>query len=179
MKKKTDLKKLALLGITGGLMIAAQAHADTPVVPDDLEGVFANQFVTEDKCKGDDGCGGFLIAANSCSGAGGCPGMESPGNNGKENGKMTEEELMSQLHSRGRATYNSLDEEGKALARQVAGQKCSGENECKGLNSCKGDDNECAGHGNCKGQGGCEHKDKNDAVDVAAKKMAKKRNNWR
>lgn len=177
MKKKTDLKKLALLGITGGLMIAAQAHANTPVVPDDLEGVFANQFAKEDECKSDDGCAGFLVAVNDnkCGGPGGCGGKESP----SDNGEMTEEELMSRLHSRGRATYNSLDEEGKALARRVASQKCSGGNECKGLNSCKGEENECAGHGDCKGQSGCEHKDKNQAVDVAAKKMAEKRNNWR
>jgi hypothetical protein len=83
--------------------------------------------------------------------------------------------LMSQLNSQGRALFQSLSPEGKALALRLASQTCKGQNECKGLNSCKGGDNSCAGEGSCAGTSPSAFTDKNQAVKVAAKKMAEKR----
>jgi hypothetical protein len=89
--------------------------------------------------------------------------------------KMSESELMSQLNSQGKATFQSLSPEGKKLALKLANGDCKAHNECKGLNSCKSDKNDCAGKGGCRGQGNGKFKDKNQAVKVAAMKMAEKR----
>lgn len=88
---------------------------------------------------------------------------------------MTEADLMKQLNSEGKKTYQSLDPEGKALALKLANQSCKGQNDCKGLNSCKSKDNSCAGLGGCKGTSPGPFTDKNDAVKVAAMKMKEKR----
>ncbi|GAB4233280.1 MAG: hypothetical protein Tsb0021_12210 [Chlamydiales bacterium] len=88
---------------------------------------------------------------------------------------MTEQELLTQLNYKTRRLYMSLDSEGKLLARKVASARCDGTNECKELNACRTDDNKCAGEGECKGQGKCAFADKNLAVKLVAKKMAKKR----
>lgn len=88
---------------------------------------------------------------------------------------MTEDELLLELSDEGAKLYNSLDAEGKALARKVASQRCAASNECKGLNACAGPKNSCAGQGACKGQSKCGFADKNLAVKVVADKMAKKR----
>lgn len=88
---------------------------------------------------------------------------------------MTESDLLNQLNDQGKAIYNGLDTEGKALAIRLANQSCKGQNGCKGLNSCKSDKNSCAGEAECKGHSKCRFADKNLAVKVAAKKMASKR----
>lgn len=90
---------------------------------------------------------------------------------------MTEDDLLLELNNEGIATYNKLSDEGKALAREVASQRCNGMNKCEGLNACKTDDNECAGKGSCKGKSKCAFSDKNLAVKVVADKMAAKRSN--
>ncbi len=87
----------------------------------------------------------------------------------------TEEELLEELNPDGIKLYNSLSPEGKRLARVVASSRCDHQNECSGLNACKSDKNDCQGKGNCKGQGKCAIADKNVAVELVAKKMAKKR----
>lgn len=91
--------------------------------------------------------------------------------------KMTESEVLSKLNEQGKATYQSLDPAGKALAVKLANQDCKGQNECKGMNSCKTSDHSCAGKGSCKGTAPSNFKDKNLAVKVAALKMAEKRAN--
>ena len=68
---------------------------------------------------------------------------------------MSEAELLIELNDDARKMYNSLDDEGKELARKVASMRCAKTNECKGLNACMSDKNTCAGHGDCKGQGRC------------------------
>jgi hypothetical protein len=88
---------------------------------------------------------------------------------------LTEEELLSQLNEKGKKLYESLDAEGKQLAREVASQRCNGTNQCKGLNACETEDNKCAGQGACKGKTKCALANKNDAVKIVAKKMAEKR----
>ena len=90
---------------------------------------------------------------------------------------MTEQELLSQLNSEGRANYMKMDQEGKDLALKLANQSCKGQNDCKGLNSCKTKSNDCAGKGGCKGMSPGPFKDKNQAVKIASQKMADKRSN--
>lgn len=87
----------------------------------------------------------------------------------------TESELLDQLNDQGKALYFSLNEEGKTLAREIASQQCAGKNACQGRNICKTDHNACKGKGSCKGQSACGFSNKNDAVEIAAKKMAEKR----
>lgn len=89
---------------------------------------------------------------------------------------MTEDELLLELNDEATKLYNSLSPEGKALAREVASQRCNGTNDCKGLNACQTEHNKCAGQGSCKGTSKCAFSDKNLAVKVVAKKMAEKRN---
>jgi len=89
--------------------------------------------------------------------------------------ELTETELLSNLNAEGKALYNQLTPEGKKLALKLATQACKGHNTCKGLNSCKTKEHECAGKGGCKGTSQCSFKDKNQAVKVAAQKMAEKR----
>ena len=68
---------------------------------------------------------------------------------------VSEQDLMPQLNDDAKATYQGLDAEGKALARQYAAQTCAGKNGCN--------------------QGGGQFKDKNEAVKAAAQQMADKR----
>jgi hypothetical protein len=68
-----------------------------------------------------------------------------------------------------------LSPEGKALALKLANQSCKGKNSCKGLNSCKTEEHSCAGRGSCAGTAAAPFKDKNQAVKIAAQKMAEKR----
>lgn len=140
MKKTIDLKKIALMGITGGVLIAQSQ----------VEAAYnANQSYTTDAVD--------TSMQKSASKT------------------MTEQDLLSQLNAEGKATYQGLDKEGKALALKLANQSCKGQNECKGLNSCKTEDNSCAGKGSCKGTSPGPFKDKNAAVKAAAKHMAEKR----
>ena len=89
---------------------------------------------------------------------------------------MTEDELLLELNDAGTKQYMSLSPEGKALAREVASQRCQGSNSCKGLNACESEKNKCAGKGTCKGTSKCAVSDKNLAVRIVADKMAQKRN---
>ena len=88
---------------------------------------------------------------------------------------LTEAELKAKLDPEGIKLYDSLDAEGKALARTVASQRCQGMNACKGLNACKTDKNSCQGKGECKGQGKCVILNKNQAVKLVHDKMQAKR----
>lgn len=90
---------------------------------------------------------------------------------------MSEDELLIELNEEGEEIYNSLDSKGKALAREVASQRCNGMNNCAGLNACRTDKNNCAGQGSCKGLSKCGFSDKNLAVKVAAMKIKKTKNN--
>lgn len=165
---KKDLKKLALLGIAGGVMFAqGPIHADnlhTLVQPGTLMA---------------GGCG------SSChSTSGGTSGhqkssrniiAEADVNTNATTQLMTEDQLKSLLNEQGKQTYNSLDAEGKAQALKLASRSCKGTNDCKGQNSCKTENNSCAGKGNCAGTSACSFKDKNMAVKVAAQNQAAKR----
>lgn len=192
--KKVNYKKLALLGITGGLLMASQA-----IVAADVS-MSAQGTLLAGGCGGGK-CGGFTPAKNTSTDDIKAPAPSSPtaapqvpqtlpNQKGQiadntvihkdsttvpHKGTMTEADLIKSVNPSSRETYQSLSPEGKALALQLANQACKGQNSCKGLNSCKTANNSCAGQGGCKGQSSCAFKDKNLAVKVAAMKMASKR----
>lgn len=62
---KPNFKKLALLGITSGLLVSQQVQAES-------EGVLSVSH--KNSCKGEGGCGG---SKSSCKGEGGCGGSKS------------------------------------------------------------------------------------------------------
>lgn len=146
--KKKSLKKLAFLGIAGGLLAAQHAEANQPssTASKEASKTDYSQFGSDDPNAGNLG---YHL--------------------------MTEEELLLELNDEGTKLYKSLDAEGKLLAREVASMRCNGTNKCQGLNACRTEENECAGKGKCKGQGKCAISDKNFAVKLVAEKMAKKR----
>lgn len=182
--KKKKLNQLALLGVTSGLMAicpskgtAREALNAKDPSPASLQECYKPNY---------------LLAAYECNGPNGCPGTKSKKPSSKSSASdeiaakepdqgnlgyhlYTEDELLLELNEKGTALYNSLDAEGKALARLVASQRCDHTNACKGLNACQTDKNKCAGKGSCKGESKCAFSDKNLAVQVVADKMAKKR----
>ncbi|WP_166157045.1 hypothetical protein [Neochlamydia sp. AcF84] len=160
--KKRDLKKLALLGLAGGMMLSQSVHAQQPS---------SRTYLT-------------LLAAVSTPGKSSPPSAPSTattqaevdpnaGNLGYH--LMDEEELLLELNEEGQQNYQALDVANKKLAQQVASARCGNTNQCKGLNACKTDKHECAGQGSCKGQGKCAIADKNLAVKLVYDKMMKKR----
>lgn len=192
--KKVNYKKLALLGITGGLLMASQVIVAADIAMSGQGTMLAGG------CGGGK-CGGFNPTRNAStddvktstpSSPTAAPQVPQtlPNQKGQiaENtvikkeistsshkGTMSEADLIKSINQDSRDTFNSLSPEGKALALELANQACKGQNSCKGLNSCKTATNSCAGQGGCKGQSSCAFKDKNQAVKVAAMKMATKR----
>ncbi|MEM1282792.1 MAG: hypothetical protein AAGG81_04485 [Chlamydiota bacterium] len=157
--QKKDFIKLAVMGLSSGLLVTNQLN--TPLS--------AAQHETESN-----GCG----SKNGCGGNNGSSGKDE--SYGKENGNigfhiLSEDELLLELNAKGEKLYLNLSDEGKELARKVASQRCNWTNECKGLNACQTENNACAGQAACKGQGKCAFSDKNLAVKVVSEKMAEKR----
>jgi hypothetical protein len=147
--KKQDFIKLAVMGISSGLLITNQINSPLQ----------ANEQPTE---------------SNGCGGKSGCNGNEDTyesdhGNIGFH--ILSEDELLLELNEKGEKLYLTLNEEGKDLARKVASQRCNGTNMCKGLNACQTEGHACAGQGSCKGLGKCGFSDKNLAVKVVSMKM--------
>lgn len=62
MKKKTDLKKLALMGITGGVMLASSASASQPINSENI-----NQLLAAG-CGGRSGCSSIAYQPHGCGG---------------------------------------------------------------------------------------------------------------
>jgi hypothetical protein len=193
--KKHDLKKLALMGLTGGLLISN---------PSVVSAAGEAQTLLAATSKSD---------KNVCGGKGGCPSpklmaerdksssqvkTQSPEDastssktqtDAKDQGSdydpnesnlgyhlMTEEELKLELNEDGLKMYNSLDEKGKELAREVASMRCAASNPCSHLNACKTSKNSCAGQSEiCKHTGKCAVSDKNLAVKLVYDKMKAKR----
>ena len=131
--KKSELTKIALFGLTSGLLFTSATPAQDPT---DREELMEENI-------------GYHL--------------------------MTKEQLFTHLNARGKKLFNSLSPEGKELALKTASARCNGTNECAGLNSCRTADNKCAGKSDCRGKGKCAISDKNLAVKLVAKKMAKKR----
>ena len=152
---KNDLKKLALLGLAGGMIISQNVYADDK---NDKKLTQVNQGKVDYKNKSLDDIINDVSSGNL------------------QYHLMSEEELLEELDANGKRIYDSLTPEGKKLAIDTASNICSGNNKCKGLNACKSDKNECAGQGSCKGQSRCAITDKNLAVQLAAQRMEEKRN---
>ena len=152
--KNKNFAKLAVLGITSGLMVSSHS-ASSASEPSTSAPSTSKQEMPRQGCGGQNGCGGD----------------DDNGNIGYY--VFSEDDLLIELNEKGEALYNSLSEEGKELARKVASQRCNGTNECAGLNACQTESNACAGKGSCKGQTKCAISDKNLAVKIAAAKMAK------
>jgi hypothetical protein len=186
--KKRDLNALAILGITSGLLLIGESLAKASDTKHDL-----SQFDNVSKQQN-----AVSMASLGCNSYHDCAGSSSndvsdnekrnpssssdskDGSKSKDDGNlgyhlMTEEELFLELNDQGKALYNRLDAEGKALALKVASQRCDHTNECAGLNGCETEKNSCEGKGACKGQGKCAIADKNLAVKLVFEKMAKKR----
>lgn len=172
--QKAKFKKLALMGITGGIILAAQAPASL-------------ESSTDVGCTLAAGCGKHCRGASKQI-AESCGSRSSPQEQyrtytaeadvsvQKQSSKqLSEGELMNQLKPETQAVFKGMSPEGKALALKLANQTCKGKNDCKGLNSCQTADSTCAGRGSCKGTSPGPFKDKNEAVKIAAKKMAEKR----
>lgn len=187
--KKDKIVKLALLGLANGLLLNAVISAGEPTSPEGSQSAaikHQNLYASADKCKGPGGCPGASHASKPIAlrDAPGQSKLQNPSGeshsydaNSENLGYhlMTEDELMLELNDDGVKLYNSLTPEGKALARDVASQRCNGTNQCAGLNACETKTNSCAGKGKCKGTSKCAFADKNLAVKVVADKMAKKR----
>lgn len=136
--KKNQLKKLALLGLSSGILLSSQSAF----------GVASEADLNPNSSKED-------IEANYHL--------------------LTDAEMREKLDAEGLKLYNSLDEQGKALARSVASQRCQGMNACKGLGSCKTDSNSCQGQNDCKAKGKCVVLNKNDAVKMVHEKIMKEK----
>jgi hypothetical protein len=175
-----DLKKLALLGITGGLLISntASAHDKKNFSTNiDVSLLLADNNTGQTSTNAAASASTASTSSNSSSDSNKGPNEYSSDPNDGNLGYhlMTEQELLLELNDEGIKLYKSLDDEGKELARFVASQRCQNSNKCKGLNACQTAKNACAGKGACKGQGKCAFSDKNLAVKVVATKMAEKR----
>lgn len=146
--KKRDLKKMALLGLTGGIILTQSSLlADT----------------NSEK-------NGSKSAASTSKEKEYDPNGENLGYH-----LMTEDELLLELNADGQRMFKSMDAANKQLVLKVASARCNFTNECKGLNACKTDKNDCAGKGSCRGTGKCALSDKNLAVKLVYDKMQKKR----
>lgn len=147
--KKQELTKIALMGLTTGLLASSELAATFVSLPAHRPRTQMNLSLIADADKPGEGNLGYHL--------------------------MNEDELLLELTSDGTKMYNNLTPEGKRLARVVASQRCNNTNECRGLASCKNDSHDCAGKNTCKGTTICAIGDKNLAVKLVSEKMAKKR----
>lgn len=145
--KKRELKHLALVGLTSGLMLTNNQVEGKS----DSNNSSRSSSDASDKNDPNDSNIGYHL--------------------------LTEDELLLELSDDGAKMFNSLSPEGKQLALQVASMRCNATNSCSGLNACATDKNDCAGKGSCKGKGKCAISDKNLAVKLVYNKMADKRAN--
>jgi hypothetical protein len=107
--KKHDMKKLAMLGLMGGLLIGTQGNADEEAV--NLEAgqeIFAAQAGCPHHCpqkikKPTASRDNYVADENQTT-----------------TKTMTQEELLPQLDKESQAIYNSLDVDGKKLALEMA-----------------------------------------------------------
>lgn len=153
--EKEKIRKMALLGLVNGLLLSSSAT------------ILANENVKTPNTT--------VINAPVSKDAKNAGAAVDPNSENLGYHLMTEDELLLELNDDGAKQYNTLSPEGKALAREVASQRCQATNACAGLNACESEKNKCAGLGSCKGTGKCGIGDKNLAVRIVAEKMAKKR----
>lgn len=170
MKKNIDFKKLAIMGITGGVMLASQGSVSAHETSANSSGeiLLAGHGCGSGSCQSKtSNSRGYIADADTDTDDD--KAMQSDSSN-----VMTEKSLMDQLSPEGQKMYSQLSPQGKALALKLANQQCKGMNDCKGQGGCKSSTHDCAGKNDCKGQAGGPFKDKNEAVKVAKKLMEKR-----
>ncbi len=148
--EKTNFKKMALMGMVGGLVVAAQSPIGAETV------VNSETYLAGSGCGGGHGCGssgslpGYYHRSQARSGCGSSNRQYTADadtdtqNQMMASKTMSEKDLMSGLNDQGKSQYQSLSPEGKALALKIASDNPT--------------------------------KDKNDIVRDAARQMAQKRN---
>lgn len=150
--KRKEWKKIAIMGLSTGLILSTSVLAGKEAVKAASENSSGKKNESKSSDEADDNADGNL-------------GYH----------LMTEDELLIQLSPKGVQMYKSLDTDGKGLALLLASARCNGMNPCKGLNACQTKQHACMGKGECKGQGKCALSDKDLAVKLVKDKMAKKR----
>lgn len=146
---KSNFKKLALMGMVGGALVATQAPAEA------AEGITTNVQLAGHSCSSCANKSRPATNANGCASKGGCANKTAPNANGcaskssgcankssgcanRGNGRgytadastemkdatarriWTESELLNHLNDSGKAAYRNLTPEGKALALKLA-----------------------------------------------------------
>lgn len=149
---KHNFKKIALMGLAGGMLLAAQAPVAAHVA--------VETETTVAGCGGAGSCSGSQRPrGSSCSASRGTSGEKRPNRSFIAEGEttqtrtLTESELLSKLNAEGKAVYQGLSPEGKALVMRMVNESCKGGSACNG------------------------YKDVNELVKSAARKMAEKRAN--
>lgn len=125
--KKTDFKKMALLGMTGGMLLSSQAQVSAEVA--------TNEVILAHSC-GANSCNSKRSpqtqpTSHSCAAKAANPTADSDKamptmTTGYKT--MTESDLMAHLNDEGKKTYAALDAEGKALALKLANEQAPGQN---------------------------------------------------
>lgn len=120
---KSKLKKFALMGMAGGLMLSNPNPVEANITQDSGSIVAAG-------CGGSKaGCGGARSSKRPYIAAEDQQTNQPTQKNVKP---ISENELLSKLDAEGKSTYKNLSPEGKALALRMAGEFCNGRDTCGG-----------------------------------------------
>ena len=111
--KKINMSKIALLGLTSGLLLASQANAAVAGANQ------AGPTLLSGKC-GSHGCNGATADRNIPSATPATTLERTDTTTSTTTTKLSESDLKAQLNERSKALYESLDTEGKALALRLA-----------------------------------------------------------
>lgn len=118
--KKTDFKKMALLGMTGGLLLSSQAQVSAEETTN--SGIILAHKCGSGSCNGKSpqtqpsthSCAAKAANTNTADSDRSMPAMAT------SHKTLTESELLDQLNDEGKRDFASLDTEGKALALRLA-----------------------------------------------------------
>lgn len=128
--KKVNLKKLALMGITGGVLLTVQSEAAHSHQRHDASQVLAGR----NGCSGGNGCSGSRAHKGPRSSTNGLADSQTGqyqynefiGRNipqpVEQKQQISEQELFNSLNREAKALYEGLDAEGRELALELANQ---------------------------------------------------------
>ncbi len=118
MKKKTDLKKLAFIGITTTTVMMGSPSNLQAGNMDDQEGQGSEVLagLIAHGCPGQKGCNGYSPSSRGVI----ADADDNMNRNDTSGDMMTEDQLKSQLNDQGKEMYDNLSPEGKALALKLA-----------------------------------------------------------
>lgn len=122
--KNSNFKQLALLGMTGGLLLASQSQANADVISN------AGVILASNRC-GANGCGTKSeqhVQPDSMTSTNSAMMQDMEHKQASAPKAMTESDLLDQLNDEGKKAYAALDAEGKALALRLANQQSPGQN---------------------------------------------------